>query len=456
MRILARYIIREHVGPFVLSLVILTLLFLMNELLDILDYVIGKGLKVTIVLELLFYNLAWMLALTVPMAVLVSVMVAFGRLSTDSEITALRASGISLLKLIIPIMILAVAIFISQIYFNDRILPEFNYRTKSLTSDIRMTRPTVVLEPGIFTETVSGYTLYLGGVEPESNRVEDVTIIQYVNFPAPGPPRIIRAEWGEITFDADDETLNLDLRRGTVTEVRQGQTRVQDYRRLKTFIALEGTTLQRSDTGVRGDREMSVAALRARAAERDSSSIRSARQLAELPEPYLARVLRGEAVDLPGAGHATDTPQRVLLTHRSLANNLRSADRSRLLSRQRSNGDMVEVHKKFSIPFACLVFVLIGVPLALMTRSGAITGFGYALAFYLLYWVFLIVGEELGNRGMVRPWISMWAPNLIVGAAGVLLMIRVVHEQTIFRWESVARRIPGPPGRWLVRKLQGP
>jgi len=456
MRILARYIIREHLGPFVLSLAILTLLFLMNELLEILDWVIGKGLKVSIVLELLVYNLAWMLALTVPMAVLVSVMVAFGRLSADGEITALRASGISMLRLIVPILLLAVIVFISQIYFNDRVLPEFNYRTKSLASDIRMTRPTIALEPGIFVETVSGYTLYLGGVESETNRVEDVTIIQYLNFPAPGPPRIIRADWGTITFDEATESLNLDLRHGTVTEVRQGQTRVQDYEQLKTFIAMEGTTLRRSDTGVRGDREMSVAGLRERAAARDSSSIRSAQQLADLPAPYLARVIRGEAVDLPGAGHSTEPADRIILAHRSLANNLRSAERSRTHFRRQSNAYMVEVHKKFSIPFACLVFVLIGVPLALMTRSGAITGFGYALAFYLLFWVFLMVGEELGDRGIVRPWLSMWAPNLVVGTAGILLMVRTVREQTVIRWVEIARRLPGPPGRWLVSKLETP
>ncbi len=456
MRILARYIIREHIGPFILSLAVLTLLFLLNELLQILDYVIGKGLEVTIVLELLLYNLAWMLALTVPMAVLVSVMVAFGRLAVDGEINALRASGIGLLRLIFPILVLSVLVFISQIYFNDRILPEFNYRNKSLASDIRMTRPTVVLEPGIFVETISGYTLYLGGVDPESNRVEDVTIIQYLNFPAPGPPRIIRAEWGEITFDRRDETLNFDLHDGTVTEVRQGQTRVQEYRQLKTFIVMEGSQLQRSDTGVRGDRELSVAALRARAAERDSSSLRAARQLDELPEPFLARVVRGEAVDLPGAGRALDQRSRVLLAHRSLASNLSSAARNTDFFHRSSNSYLVEIHKKFSIPFACIVFVLIGVPLALMTRTGAVTGFGNALAFYLLYWVFLIIGEELGDRGIVSVWISMWAPNLLVGAAGVLLMIRVVHEQTVIRWEALARKVPGAPGRWLLMKLQAP
>ncbi len=455
MKILNRYIIREHLGPFVLAVAILTFLFLMNELIDIFDLVIGKGLDVPIVLELLFYNVAWMLALTVPGAVLVSVLMSFGRLSADGEITALQSSGISHLRLLFPVLFSAALLCAFQVYFNDRILPEFNHQIRILESNIRMKHPALALEPGIFIESLNGYTLFIEEIDQETSRADGVTIMQYLNFNVPDPPRIIRAAWGYISIDSlTGEDINLDLRNGTITEIQEGQTRIQQFDQMKTFINATGLLLRRVDTGVRGERELPIRDMRIRAAAHESRSIQAEARLGELAAPFIRRVVRGEAVALPDRGRALQIPGRVLSAHRALVGHQKNAEQQRISSLKDRNRYLVEINKKWSIPFACIAFVLIGIPLGVMTRSGGmVAGFGYALLFYLIYWIFLIAGEALGDRNVISPWLAMWLANMIIGSVGIFLLLRGRLRQSIIRWPEIVRRIPGRPGSWLAGRL---
>jgi lipopolysaccharide export system permease protein len=433
---------------------ILTFLFLMDYLIEILDLIIGKGLEVQVVIELFIYNIAWMIALTIPMAVLVAVLMAFGRLSQDGEITAMKASGISIFRISIPVLIMGMIIAILHVRFNDRILPEFNYRAKMLESNIRMKRPSLALRPGVFVERVQGYTLYLNEIDPLSSRVEGVTILQHLDFSPPDPPRIIQAEWGMMNFDETGETLNLDLREGTITEIEQGQTRIHEFAKLTTFLVVEGTRLQRTDTGVRGDREMPIADLLARAEARSSRSYENLLQLSDHVQPFLARVVTGEAVELPEGGRGLQQETRVLATHKALLGRLQTATRNVTYFRSQSNRYLVEAHKKYSIPFICVAFVLVGIPLGIMARrGGAIVGFGFALFFFLLYWMCLILGEDLADRTLLNPWLAMWLPNIIVTAMGIFLVYRSVYEQTFIQWQVLARKIPGRLGVRLAERI---
>jgi lipopolysaccharide export system permease protein len=319
-----------------------------------------------------------------------------------------------------------------------------------------MKQPALALEPGIFIESLNGYTLFMEEVDQATSLADRVTIVQYLNFNAPDPPRVIRAAWGHIGIDSvTGEHLNLDLRDGTITEIHEGQTRIQQFEQMKTFIDASGLQLQRVDTGVRGDRELPIKDMRARAATRDSSSMRAAGRLSELVAPFISRVVRGEPTALPDRGRALQVPGRILSAHKALTEHLKSAEQQRKYYLKQRNRYLVEIHKKWAIPFACIAFVLIGLPLGVMTRSrGMVAGFGYALLFYLVYWIFLIAGEDLGDRNLIAPWLAMWLPNIIIGVIGIFLLLRGRKRQTVIRWSEIARRIPGRPGSWLAEKLK--
>src|SRR4030042_4032253 len=128
MSIIYRYILKEHIGPFFFGLATITFVLIMDFLLELINLIIGKGIGFLTVMQVFVLNLAWMLALSIPMAVFVSTLMAFGRLSQDNEINALKATGVSLYRLILPALIGSVILSFGMIFFNDRVLPELNHR----------------------------------------------------------------------------------------------------------------------------------------------------------------------------------------------------------------------------------------------------------------------------------------------------------------------------------------
>ena len=155
---LHRYILREHSGPFFFTLFIFMFLFIIKFLLQYSDRLFGKGLPLLVIFEFVFVNLAWMVALTVPMSVLVATLMAFGRMSADNEIIALKSSGITIYKLITAPLIFAGIIALMMVWFNDQILPELNHRSRIMLNEVTRKKPTLSIEPGIFIKMNHGRT----------------------------------------------------------------------------------------------------------------------------------------------------------------------------------------------------------------------------------------------------------------------------------------------------------
>ncbi|HEX7401649.1 MAG TPA: LptF/LptG family permease, partial [candidate division Zixibacteria bacterium] len=161
MKILYRYIFREHVAPFFFGLAVIMFVLVMDFILEVLNLIIGKGLNAFVILQVFVLNLAWMLALAVPMAVLISTLMAFGRLSQDNEITALRSSGISIYRLILPPLDASLLLAAGMAIFNDRVLPELNHQARLLMTDIHQKRPTWNLKQNVFIDEIPGYHILI-------------------------------------------------------------------------------------------------------------------------------------------------------------------------------------------------------------------------------------------------------------------------------------------------------
>ena len=167
MKIINRYIIKEHLYPFLAALGALLFVLLTNFLLRNMDRFLGKGLEFTLILEYILLNLAWILALAVPMAILVATLMAFGRLSADNEIVALRSISVSYLRLLMPALLFSCIIAGSMMYFNNQILPEMNHKARMLSSDISRKRPDLDFEVGYFIDAIPKYNFLLGSREGE-------------------------------------------------------------------------------------------------------------------------------------------------------------------------------------------------------------------------------------------------------------------------------------------------
>jgi len=458
MKILSRHIIRQHIGPFLFGLFIITLIFMLNLVFKELNKILSKGLDFWVVVEFFALNLAWIVALAVPMAVLMSCLMAFGQLSADNEITAMKSSGISLYRVILPVLLSAAALTIFLIWFNNYVLPDSNHRLRLLARDITMKRPTVNLEPGYLYEDLPDVSIRVEGLKEKEgySEIEDVLIFDRSD---PNINRTIVAKNGNIYVDKKSGLFQLTLFDGEIHDVNK--EKLNQYTSIKfpkyvMTIPIPDMVLKRRDSQYRGDREQSAAMMRKEIAENNKLIETRRTNLQKYIELQVKRYFpEKNDTDTPAAVHPI-LPEHIknsLRYRHNLERQLRIARNVRLRIKAERDVNrsyeltnkklLVEIHKKYSIPFACIVFVLIGAPLGIMAHRGNMAvGGGISMVFFIIYWIFLIGGEELADRNMLSPFLAMWLANIIVGGFGVYLLVRTVKEMSVINFSALVKLLP--------------
>lgn len=451
MRTLSRYLVKESVGPFFFGLAIITLVLIMDFLVDIMNLIIDRGINAPLVIELFALNLAWMLALSVPMAVLVAVLMVFGRMAADNEITACKSCGIPFYRLILPVLGCALLLTVVMVWFNDRVLPESNHKARMLLTDITRKKPTWSLEENIFLDYFEGYSIRVKTIARKTSEISDIIIIQTKDS-----ERIITAKRGKMYFSADGSTLMMELENGEILEVDPkdpaGIT-MTDFARQTIAIPGASASLERTTQSTRGDREMTVAMMLERNRERREKLSEAISQ-----SDSLARTAVSEVLKIPIDDRAAKF--RLMKGAAKKAYNKNKDIRARMAFFKKSednyrreiNSMEVEIHKKFSIPAACISFVLIGAPLgALARRGGFATGIALSLFFFIVYWAFLIGGEQLADSNTLPAFWAMWLPNFIVGGAGIILNIMYIRQSTVVSVFDRIQSIFVPSRRQFMR-----
>jgi len=430
MRIISRYILKEHIGPFVFSMCIITLLFILNLLFRDLSRILSKGLDFATILEFFFLQLAWIIALAGPMSVLVATVMAFGRFSGNEEITALKAGGVSVVSMITPVLAAAALLALFMIWFNNHVLPDFNHRARLLTADIYRKKPTINIEAGVVFRDLPDFTLRVQNIVQKGDTafVDSVFIDDNSDESA---NKIIFAERGSIYFNQQKEMLILTLYHGEMHELNL--QKLEQYRKLEfpkqmLSIAVPGMALERSDSEVRGDREKSSAMMLGEIKENEQEIKRTQTRLAGLIREHFHRTLpppqAAEAKTTAGEKESGAATLDLLLADQLRLQQQVNSGLVIVKQLQRKNSSLlVEVHKKYSIPVACLIFVLIGAPLGIMARKGSmVMAGGISFLFFLLYWAALIGGEELADKQIISPFAAMWSANIIVGLSGLYMV----------------------------------
>ena len=424
--VLSRYVMKEHVVPFLFGFSVIMFLLVVDLILQKMDLILGKGIAPGVVLELFLLNTAWMIALAVPMAVLVATLMAFGRLSADGEISAMQALGIGVFRVILPVFLTGTALALGLVVFNDRVLPEFNYRARMLMGDIQRKRPTVALEDrsGVFIQDFANYRILIGDIDRRTSILEDVLIYKYE---AGGYPVSIAAETGRVRIDSESDEALVTLENGEWHRVDKTDPGVYiraRFRKKTLRLGEAGQHLIRTMSHYRTDREMGLGAMAERvdAYQREASALQA--EAADSAGAALKRLLFEPDIERRPFEIVEDLALKSRTDAGIRRHKLRQADRYR-----------VEIHKKLSIPVACIVFVVIGAPLGIRVRgSSPAVGAGISIGFFLLWWLCLISGETLADRGYVSPWVAMWSPNFIVLSSGAWLVFGTVLEWRIGRW----------------------
>jgi lipopolysaccharide export system permease protein len=336
-----------------------------------------------------------------------------------------------------------------MIWFNNHVLPDFNHRARLLTADIYRKKPTINLEAGVIYRDLPDYTLRVQHlVEKADTALVDSVFID--DNSDPNSSKVIFAKRGTIVFNNDSEMLFLTLYDGEMHEL--DLQKMEQYRKLAfpkqvISIPVPGMALERSDSQARGDREKSAETMLKEIAENHKQIDQYTKNLQQQIADHFQRYLPAPADTAAGS----TSPRPITLgqndrwpVERTISDHLRmqqqvSGELNAIKHIQRHNGSlMVEVHKKYSIPVACIVFVLIGAPLGIMARRGSLAmAGGISFAFFLLFWAALIGGEELADKELLSPFLAMWSADILVGIAGVYLVFHSVHEATALNWITI-------------------
>lgn len=458
-------ILKRHVGPFIFCFFTVMFLLLMQFLILYIDKLVGKGLPIGIILELIITNLAHMVVLAAPMAVLVASLMAYGKFTELNELTALRAAGVNPIHIIKPVLGVATILTVSLVIFGNYVLPDSNQRARSLFIDIRLKKPGFDLKANEFYDGIDGYTFLVKDVENETDSLYNVTLFQEPS--SKQKKAFIRADRGSLKSEDNGQTLTLFLFDGSILRYLD---RRQDGRRIDVFeetgfdryrmsFDLSELAFSRSnpDQHSRNDRTMNIESmlavvdsLRREIKTEKQNLINSDRHIviAEEDSQFAApRHLQLDSNVNDGTVDSTDLPymsnfivpnslERKSLQkriHRKALSDLRnyksSVENLEVNVNWRENRIaryLVEVHKKFSIPIACIIFILIGAPIGMYTKKGNL---GYAAlistGFLTFYFISVIQGEKLADRMYISPATGMWFSNIVLAIIGIYLVIRL-------------------------------
>lgn len=371
VKTLDRMILKQTVPPFLGALATFSVIMLLDRMFDLMDLLIRKGVPVATVGLVVAYTMPFILAFTAPMAVLVAILVAFGRMAQDNEVLAAKALGISSKRLAVGPFIGAVVLTGFLFWANNYLVPEANHRLKTLLMEIGQKRPIAQIKKGLFTQ-IEGYLVYVEDKDDRTGAIEDVKIQELSG----DEPKTIIAKRGRV-FVSGDTVMVFALEDGEVHQTigrDKGVYRVMCFERYRMKIPMNPEML-REERKFRADKEKLL--------------------------PQLAREIGEQEKHLRKLGQDPSARKSVQMRMAQI---------------------WVELHKRLALPVAGLIFVLLGVPIAVITRRGGYgTAFGVSFFVFVLYYIMLLSGEQLSNRG-VLPHPVIWFPNLLFVGLAVWLL----------------------------------
>jgi len=398
MKILTRYILKEMLGPTLLGFGFYTFIILMKSLFDFAEMIIRRSLPFSTVLKLLGLSLPHIIVLTIPMSLLFGIMIAIGRLSADSEIIAMRSAGISLGFIYRPVFYFSMSIFLLNLYLMNVELPRGNRALETLKSELFTTFVEKEIKPRVFYDEYSNMVLYVNDADPQG-RWRGVFLSDATEL---SDQKIVVAKNGSLSVVAKNGSLSgVGPKKQVWLDLKEAETHV-----------FKPAKPERYDLN------------------------RNASQRFLLPDKYSSQ---GTSIQAP-----RQLRQMNVVELFEVAKATRGVDPVDYRLAQ------VEIHKKFAIPFACIAFGVVALPLGLTNRRGGkSSGFSLSIVIILVYYVMINNGEDLARSGKVHPALAMWAANILLTSFGIYLLRRAnsdtgsggisLTQKAVRRWKAFTR-----------------
>jgi lipopolysaccharide export system permease protein len=429
-KIFERYFFYETLMPFFTCLLVITFAMMLDRIMDLMNIIIEKQLDIVTIISLFAFSIPFIFALSVPMSVLMSTIMTFGRMSVDRELTATKSTGVNVYRMTRLLITFFLLVTVGMAYFNDFILPETNHILKNLLIKVTYKKPITAITPGTFT-TLGSLTIYAKDRDDEA--LYDLLIFNLENQRF---PQTVQARRGEIYLDPNTDQLKVILFDGEMYErdATSGEKfNISLFEKYTFFRSNLGYDIDDSGTDMRGNREVTSVQIQALIENQLRSLEVIEQEIENFHRFYQDFYTESEDMD--------PMIRRDELRRYDNSISMRQAQKNELLRQIRIYH--VEIHKKYSLAVACFIFLLVGIPIGMMTRtSGVGVAFSFSSIIFIIYYVMLVLGEEFGSKGVIDPAFSMWLPCILFAIVACILIYFSLKEKQfdiMILWQGVKK-----------------
>ncbi|NVK26664.1 MAG: YjgP/YjgQ family permease [Flavobacteriia bacterium] len=466
MKRLDRYVLLSFIKVFIPTLLVSVFTLMMQLLWKYIDYLVGRGIEWYYIVELLFFWSAQVVPMALPIAVLLSSIMTFGGYGEHYELAAMRSAGISLYRIMRPLIVLMCFIAVGMYYFSNDLIPVANFKGENLLINISKQKPAFNLIPGVFYDGIEGYAIKIGA--KDENSISDVYIYDFTGGDR-RKSKVIIAESGEMNLIENDHYLEFKLYNGATYEEITPQARHDRDDGLHVKSEFKQTTLRISMLSLsQGDmnqvnrrkhyRMLNTDQLLVTYDSLSQHFVERQRDMAEIMSKkywHSSAIVDTTFETTRGPNFLNDIP--VSLRKRAIENALRLArnNRSQFMD-QREEFDyrlkymarhLLEWHKKFAVSIGCLILFFIGAPFGAIIRKGGVgLPFVISIVLFLVYHVLITIFSKMGEAGDLSAWLAVWLPSIILLPIGITLTVKAARDSSILDAESYLR-----PIRWLTQ-----
>ncbi len=467
---LHKLILQSFLGPFVLTFVIVVFVLLMQFLWKYIDDLVGKGLDTHVIAELLMYTSASLVPMALPLAVLLASIMCFGNLGEHNELLAFKSAGISLQKIMAPVIVMVGLITVGAFLFNNNVLPYTNLKMRSLLYDIQKQNPELQIKPGLFDNTIEGYSIRVEDKDSRTSLLKGIQI--YDHSEHLGNIVVTIADSGYIRMTSDERHLLFTLYNGyTYTEMQKKSRnkRQKTYPARRDKFEIQEMLVQLVDFGLQRTDENLF---------KSSYQMMNLSQLENVTDSLINEILANQ-VELKTVINTTSyyknktflyKPEKsdtIIQEKKLLSFNLDTAilaqnreEQIRTLTQaigsvrnttnflnnsyitqdnkvRRLRKYQIETHRKYTLSLACMLFFFIGAPLGAIIRKG---GLGMpvviSVLFFIIYYIISLTGEKFSRESVLSPFTGMWISTFIIVPLGAFLTYKASKDSIIMNTET--------------------
>lgn len=482
MKKLHLFMLKSFAGPFVATFFISMFVLMMQFLWMHIDDLVGKGLDGDIILQLLFYVSMTLVPMGLPLAVLLASIMTFGSLGENYELTALKAAGISLYRIMKPLIALIMVLTLAAFFFSNNVLPYANLKASSLLYDIKRQKPEMSLKDGVFANEMDDYRIKQDHTNKQTGMMYNIMI--YNHSEASRNYEVTIADSGRMDTDPTGQYMEVRLYNGwsyTDEGYKDRKQKNYPFRRVsfeKQFflIPLEDNALKRTDEdlfknsyGMLNIRQLEHAEdSLAKSLERTQQNrVRQMlrqnyvkrKEVSAVKDSTLRAETRGQRLNLDSLAATMDAHEQKEAADKALeyARAAQNAYRGEItiIDRQKEmiRRHQIEWHRKFTLSFACFIFFFIGAPLGGIIRKG---GLGapvvVSIFLFIVYYIIWMMGERAAREGALEPWQGMWISSVILLPLGIILTYTAMTDSAVMSSEAYMNFIKRITGFFKKKK----